>query len=356
MMIRIVIADSNKEYMEYFRRAAEINYASQLEISLFSKEDSLKKCLIEKKCDILLISETMEQALEEYNCGKLLLTEDKGVERKNGCRAVYKYQKIEEIYRVIVSEYAELKEKEGIVFKKKGNAKMISVLSAGGGTGKTTVCFALAKLLCSMKKEVLYVPLEQFSNLNYMYPGDETQSLSNVFYAAKERKHTLSIRMKNMIRRGMDGMLFLRPLDSPAELEQMTAEDWNFFLDALASVECIDYILLDHVPGVFPNFREILEKVSSICFVADSSLTGLVKATGMVSFFQKYDEFQDTSISRKIRMVVNRARAGMTDQDFQHLQNWIVSYLPDYGAAKMEQIAKTVAELPQCLALWESLE
>lgn len=355
MIIRIVIADDDKEYREYFRRAA-LHYASQLEISFFSSEDSLKKYLIEKKCDILLVSEKMAQAGEAYGCGKILLTEDKGIENKNGCRAVYKYQKVEEIYRSIVSEYAELKEKEGIVFKNKGNARMISVLSAGGGTGKTTVCFALARLLCSMKKEVLYVPLEQFSNINYMYPGNETKSLSNLFYAAKERKHTLSIWIRNMIQSGMDGMLFLRPLDSPTELEQMTAEDWGFFFEALASVEGIDYILLDHVPGVFSSFPEILERVSSICMVADSSLTGLVKATGMISFFQKHDEFQDTSISRKIRIVVNRARAGMTEQDFGHLKNWIVSYLPDYGAAKMEQVVRTIAELPQCRAVWESLE
>lgn len=354
MLIRIVIADNDKEYLEYFRKAVVLNYASRLEISFFSSEENLKKYLIEKKCDILLISEAMEQAMQEYGCGKILLTEEKGAENKNGCRTVYKYQKMEEIYRNIVDEYALRKEKEGIIFKRKGNAAMISVVSAGGGTGKTTVCLAMAKLLCSRKKEVLYVPLEQFSNMNYRYPGNETQSLSNLFYAAKERKTTLSLLIKNMISRGMDGMLFLRPLDSPAEMEQMTAEDWDFFLNALADVENIDYILLDHVPGVFLNFQEILEQVQAVCLVADSSLTGVVKATGMISFFRKHDEFQDTSISRKIRLVVNKARAETAEKDFDHLNNWIAAYLPDYGAAEMEQVAEAIAALPQCNALWES--
>lgn len=353
MIIRAVLADSDREYIEYFRRVVSLNYASKLEVSFFSNEDNLKKYLIEKRCDILLISEYMEQASEEFSCGKVILTDIKGIENKNGHRAVYKYQKMEEIYRIIIEEYAELKEKEGIIFHNKGNAKMVSFLSAGGGAGKTTVCFAIAKKLCSMKKEVLYLPLEQFSNINYMYPGDETQTLSNLFYAAKERKNTLNIRIKSMIRRGMDGMLFLRPMDSPEEFGQMTREDWDFFLSALADVEHIDYILLDHMAGVFQNFQEILERVNTVCFVADSSLTGVVKATGMMSFIQKLDEFQNTSISRKIRMVVNRARSEITEQDFKHLQDWVVSYLPDYGMADMEGIIQAIAKLPQCEAVLE---
>ncbi len=353
MVIRAVLADSDKEYIEYFRRVVALNYASKLEVSFFSSEDNLKKYLIEKRCDILLISEYMKQASEEFACRKIILTDIKGIENKDGYRVIFKYQKMEDIYRAIIEEYAEMKEKEGIIFHNKGNAKMVSFLSASGGAGKTTICFAVAKRLCAMKKEVLYLPLEQFSNINYMYPGDETQTLSNLFYAAKERKNTLNLRIKSMIRRGMDGMLFLRPMDSPEELSQMTWEDWDFFLNALADVENIDYILLDHISGIFQNFREILERVNTACFVADSSLTGIVKATGMMSFIQKVDEFQNTSISRKIRMIVNRARAGITEQDFKHLQDWVVSYLPDYGMANIEGIIQTVAELPQCGAILE---
>lgn len=353
MIIRIVIADNDKEYIEYFKKAATLNYASRLEISFFSKEENLKKYLIEKKCDILLISEYIDQAKEEFNCGKIILTDVKNIEHKNDCRAVYKYQKMEDIYHIIMEEYAERKEKEGIIFHNKGNAKMVSFLSASGGAGKTMICFAVAKLLYSMKKEVLYIPLEQFSNINYMYPGDETKTLSNLFYATKERKNTLSIQIQSMIRPSRDGMLFLRPMDSPTEFEQMTPEDWNFFLSALADIENIDYILLDHMSGIFQNFKEILERVNSICFVAESSLTGVVKATGMISYFRKFDEFQDTSICRKIRIVVNKARRGVTEEDFKHLQNWIVSYLPDYGTAEMEGIIEAMIQLPECRKILE---
>ncbi len=353
MIIKIIIADNDKEYIEYFQRAVALNYASKLEISFFSNEENLRKYLIEKKCDILLISEYMEQAEEEFNCRKIILTDIKGIEHKKDYKVIYKYQKIEDIYHSIVAEYAEIKEKEGIVFRNKGNAKIISFLSASGGAGKTTICFAVAKLLCSMKKDVLYVPLEQFSNINYMYPGDETKTLSNLFYATKERKNTLSIQIKNMIRPSMNGMLFLRPMDSPAELEQMTAEDWDFFLNALVDIEGIDYILLDHVSGIFQNFKEILERVNSICFVAESSLTGVVKATSMISYFRKFDEFQDTAFCRKIRVVVNKARLGVTEQDFYHLQDWIVSYLPDYGVAEMEGIIEAMAQLSECRKILE---
>lgn len=346
MLIRVVLADNDEKYIEYFRKAA-VAYAEKTEMSFFTREENLKKYLIEKRCDLLLISETMEQAGENFNCAKVILTEEHGLEEKNGYRTIYKYQKLENIYRIIVEEYAEQKEKEGIKFHSAGNAKMVSFISAGGGVGKTTACFALAKYLCRQKKEVLYVPLEQFSNINYLYPGDETQTLTNLFYAAKEKKSTLNIRMKGMIHRGEDGMLFLRPADQPNDADQMTGDNWNFFLNALADIEDIDYILLDHTSGVFKNFAVILDRVEQICMVADRSLTGIVKATGMVSYFQRYDENRDTSISKKIRVIVNRARAQTTEQDFSHLKNWIVGYLPDYGDAEMEAVAQALTEWPQ---------
>ena len=68
-----------------------------------------------------------------------------------------------------------------------------------------------------MGKEVLYVPLEQFSDINYTRRGDETQTLSNLFYDVKKGSSTLSLKIKNIIRRGADDLLFLRPMDNPTE-------------------------------------------------------------------------------------------------------------------------------------------
>ena len=45
-----------------------------------------------------------------------------------------------------------------------------------------------------MGKEVLYVPLEQFSDINYTRRGDETQTLSNLFYDVKRAAVHLALR------------------------------------------------------------------------------------------------------------------------------------------------------------------
>lgn len=343
MNIRVVLAGTDSEYIENFKKAAVLNYNSGIEYSFFSDKEEFEKHMFKKKCDVLLIDESMEY--EDFDGVKIILTDIKGVDNKNGFRAIYKYQKTENIYHAIVDAYAEMKEKEGVIFHNGGNARMVSFVSAGGGTGKTTVCFAVAKLLKSIGKEVLYIPFEQFSDLNYTRRGDETQTLSNLFYEVKKGSSTLGIKVKNIIRRGADDLLFIRPMDNPSEAGQMDSMEWEAMLDAIADIDNIDYILLDHQPGIFRNFNITAIKSDTICMVADATQSGMVKATEMVKYLQHCKEYK--SIKRKLRLIVNRANS-MSGEEFNHLKDWVTSYLPDYGTAQMHDIINALKMQEQC--------
>lgn len=343
MNIRVVLADRDKEYIENFKKAVVINYNSDIEYSFFSDEEEFKRHMFEKKCDVLLIDENIEY--KDYDGIRLVLTDIKGVNNKNGHKAIYKYQKTENIYHAVVDIYAEMKEKEGIIFHNGGNAKMVSFISAGGGTGKTTVSFAVAKLFKSMGKEVLYVPLEQFSDINYTRRGDETQTLSNLFYDVKKGSSTLSLKIKNIIRRGADDLLFLRPMDNPTEAGQMNSEEWEVMLDALSDIDNIDYIFLDHSTGIFRNFNITAEKANIICMVTDASPSGMVKTTEMIKYMQKCREYK--SIKQKLRLIVNKANS-TSNEEFKHLKDWIVSYLPNYGTAQMRDVINALQIQEQC--------
>lgn len=343
MNIRVVLADRDEEYIENFKKSVVLNYTADLEFSFFSNEEKLKKHMFEKKCDILLIDENIAYDYEKTST--VILTDTKGVENKNGHKAVYKYQKIENIYHAIVEVYAEIKEKEGVIFHNGGHAKMISFISAGGGTGKTTVCFAVARLLKSLGKEVLYIPLEQFSDINYTRRGDETKTLSNLLYEIKIGSNALSLKIKNIIRRGADDILFLRPMDNPTEMEQMSNEEWEQMFEAISDIDDIDYMLFDHVSGVFRNFNVAVEKVNSVCLIADSTECGMVKVTEMMRFLQKSEIYHN--IKQKLRIVVNRAN-NSSNEEFVHLKDWIVSYLPNYGTAHMQDIIEALQMQEQC--------
>lgn len=343
MNIRVVLFDTDSEYIENFKKAAVLNYNSGVEYSFFSDKEEFERHMFEKKCDVLLIDDNVEY--EDFDGIKIILTDVKGVGNKNGFQAIYKYQKTENIYHAIIDAYAEMREKEGVIFHNGGSAKMVSFISAGGGTGKTTVCFAVAKLLKSMGKEVLYIPLEQFSDLNYTRRGDETQTLSNLFYDVKRGSSTLGIKIKNIIRRGADDLLFIRPMDNPTEAGQLNSEEWAGMLDALSDIDNIDYIFLDHSSGVFRNFDITSEKADTICMVADATQSGMVKATEMIKYIQRCREYK--SIKRKLRLIVNKANS-MSGEEFKHLKDWVVSFLPDYGTAQMRDVINALQIQEQC--------
>lgn len=343
MNIRVVLADNDSEYIENFKKTAVLNYNSGIEYSFFSDKEEFERHMFERKCDVLLIDENMEY--EDFDGIKIILTDIKGVDNKNGFQAVYKYQKTENIYHAIVDAYAVMKEKEGVIFHNNGNARVVSFVSAGGGTGKTTVCFAVAKLLKDMGKEVLYIPFEQFSDINYTRRGDETQTLSNLFYEVKKGSSTLGIKVKNIIRRGADDLLFIRPMDNPTEIWQMDGDEWASMLDAISDIDNIDYILLDHSPGVFSNFNITLQKADMVCLVTDATQNGMVKTTEMVKYLQRCKEYK--SIKRKLRLTVNRANSA-SGEEFKHLKDWVTSFLPDYGTAQMRDVVNALHMQEQC--------
>ena len=102
LKIKLVVADSDSNYIRHLSSCVQINYFDRLELSTFSAQENLDDFLQKQECDVLLT--TSDFVVSEYRGIRFVLTTEKGVEEVDGIRALCKYQKMEKLYKQILRD------------------------------------------------------------------------------------------------------------------------------------------------------------------------------------------------------------------------------------------------------------
>ena len=110
MILKIAIADTNEEYVK--RILSVLEEYEELNLSVFTDENTLEQALMSQKFDVLLFDASVYDG--HADGGKrflpiLLLDETQGVASQfQKTKKIRKYQRISKIYQQILEVYAEV--------------------------------------------------------------------------------------------------------------------------------------------------------------------------------------------------------------------------------------------------------
>lgn len=191
MKIRVAIIDNNKDYLNNLIDYFNSKYSFEIEPIAFSDVDAAEKATL-NNIDIYLIEEQFVDKFEKYDdIKKIILVSSSDIDEYHGKKATGKYQKIENIYKVILDVYSastkyDFSQKTGDV-----GAKVVCFTSVCGGVGTTTVSlsYAINKAIKGMK--VLYLDLNEISNVSAFLNGEGEYTFSDVQYSIKSKKSNL---------------------------------------------------------------------------------------------------------------------------------------------------------------------
>ena len=146
MKIRIAILEQDKNYLQRLLSAFETKYEDKIEMYSFTDEKLALNAVKNNKINVFLSGDkfavTKNQMPEKCGFGYLVDTPD--IETLNDEKAICKFQKIDLIYKEIVSLYS-----ENVLDKIKnydeGSARIIAFTSPSGGTGASTMAVASAR-------------------------------------------------------------------------------------------------------------------------------------------------------------------------------------------------------------------
>ena len=170
----VVLADPDAKYLRSLELKFLEEMSGKIELELINEEEYFRQHFQNPQTiDVLLIDEKWyREDLAQHNIGHIFILGDSrsAIIAKRTGQYIFKYSSSSEIYRTV------LRSMEGKFLRQseeKHKTQVVTITSASGGTGKTTLALGLAANLASRMQRVLYVDAEQMNVFQYRLKDKE---------------------------------------------------------------------------------------------------------------------------------------------------------------------------------------
>lgn len=239
----IILADTDYGYLE----ALEIKYierfGSQIEMEVITEPAYFAAFFsVQREADVLVVSEDLyNDELKKHDIAKIvILGEDiRQAAFNDGTVYVDKYSNLKDIVNESTYDLVLKKTESG---KLGGQPKIVTVCSASGGAGVTTVALGLCRSLAERHKRVLYLNSESMQYFHY-YLNDRVCLDTEACRLMRQAGPNLYGAVRAFIR--TEGFSFLPPLPAAAELLQISPETYRKLAEQAKESGEYDYIVVD---------------------------------------------------------------------------------------------------------------
>ncbi len=309
MKIKLAILDSDVNYLSRLTSAFESKYAEKLEVYFFTNKEIAISSLQENRIDMLVASEFFEidQSKIPNRCGFAYFVNSADIETLRGIKAICKFQKVDMIYKQILSIYSEkISNETGLKFGSGEGTKMITFTSASGGTGASSSAAACAKSLAATGKKVLYLNLEDFGDSDVFFSGEGQFNLSDVIYALKGKKASVALKLESFVKEDASGVFFYSGVKSAIDLMELKNEDLDFLLSNIKMVGTYEYVVFDINFSFDPLFINLYKQSDVVIFVSDGSEIANRKLVKTYNALEVYEQMKDISLLSKATIMYNK--------------------------------------------------
>lgn len=229
------------------------------EVQAFTNVASLEKFARENEIEILLIStRAMCNEIRDLPIRRtIILSEGEPLQDLEEYPFVYKYQSSDQILSEVMEYYVEDHPKPHILTLGTRKTQVYGIYSPIGRTKKTSFALALGEILAETK-QVLYLNFEEFSGFEDLFDVSYKTDLSDLIYFARQREGNLIYKLNSVVQTFHE-LQYIPPVMSPADIRDVSGQEWIDFIKELISYGEYDVIILDlsdQVDEVFQILKE----------------------------------------------------------------------------------------------------
>ena len=279
--ITLWLADENEHYLELMKRYIRTsNYKDKLNIVTYTDTECLKQALTHVHTDtiILISSSFLSMRSELVDLNVIHLSEELGIEQELDLNCVYKYRPLNLILdQVLNIYYARKNVGPGTPSLASDNdTKVITVYSASGGSGVTTITQQLAEFYVSLGKKVFYLNIEPIHSM--LSESDKSITrFTQVLYMIKSGQPLLG-KLHQLLQsdhsRHYD---MFHPARYSREWLEYEQEDIQLLLQALKQTGRYEIIMIDAGSSLFSTTIGALEYCDEIIWVIPDRIGSLAK-------------------------------------------------------------------------------
>lgn len=303
MTKRIVLAVTQREYAaklaDYLREEQP-----DWDISAFTHESALRRELQESRSiDLLVGQRDLLQSVEEWSAGIskiMVLVMEKSL-NVGKWQEIVQYQPLP----VLLSGIRDGFEKEAIPIRK--GCQVLSVFSASGGTGKTTVALNLVRQAGERGLRTFYLNMEVLNSTSQLFGKGEPDSLSRLLY-------TLQIHPEEWVSQ-LDQLCkyqshlradYIDAPDHPGERLALTTELLTRLIEGIRETGRYDLVVIDPDSGAGDWHRGLVEISDKVAWITLDDSQVLMKTAKLL----RYWEERLSGMISKILFVLNKGHGG----------------------------------------------
>ena len=273
MRIKLAILEKDVSYLNRIVAVFNQKYSNKIQVYSFTNIEAVYKVLKETKIDVLLVSDyySFDVSRIPIRCGFAYFIESNDIDTLNNKRTVCKYQKIDLIYKQILSIYSENTENITGIKLTDDNCKVIAFCSPCGGSGVTSVAAGTALRFAAIGKKTLYLNLEKFGSSDILFSSEGQFDFSDIIFALKSKKTNLSIKLESCVKRDSRGVFFYSSTKQALDMLELTEDEISRLISELQITGSYDYIIVDIDFNMSEGFVKLLEIFHSIVIIGTGS-------------------------------------------------------------------------------------
>ncbi len=345
MKMKLAILDHDINYLTRIVAAFSAKYESRLEIYSYTDPDMALNSLESIRADVFLANERYEIPVKDLpgRCGFAYFVEENGLETFRGQTAVCKYQRADLIYNQILSIYSE--KAEGSMKGGSGTAEMFWFTSAGGGCGSSSMAAAAAISFAKKGNKVLYLGLDAFGDTDCYFEGMGQFDFSDVIYALKGKKNTLTMKLESSLRQDTATEVYFYGTTGLAlDMMELNQEDVKLLVDSIKSSGLFDMVVIDKRFALDEISKCLWETVNGVIMVNDGSEIGNSKFLRALESLKVLAEHHDHYRLDKLFLLYNKF-SNKTANTLEGIDITLLGGIPRYEHASVKQILTEVSDM-----------
>ncbi len=289
-------------------------YSDKLEVSYFSDYNVAKENFTKKHfADVILISTSIEFDVNEIpdNVGFAYFCDFNNVETYNDHRTIGKFQKIELIYREILSLFSDVSNMSiNLNENIDSQCEVISFVSASGGVGSSSLAAAYALRSASKSEKVIYINSEKIGSTNVFFNAEGIGNFNNIIFSLKSKKSNLSLKLESEVKQSIDGVSFFDECKVALDKCSLSIDDFIRLIDELVLHGNYSKVIIDADFSLSAKCFKLLQKCNKIIFVSDGSILSNIKTEKALESIKIAEEQNDKiRILMKSGLIYNKFRS-----------------------------------------------
>lgn len=346
MRIKLAILENDQNYLKRIVSVFSTKYADKLEVYSFTDRELAFQTLDKSRIDVFLSGEVFDidtDLIPKY-CGFSYLVNSPGVESCRNQRAICKFQKVDLIYKQILSIYSDNAGSISGLKLGDDSTKVIVFSSPGGGAGTSSAAAGCAVHYARQNKKTLYLNLEKYGSSDIFFSADGMFNMSDVIFALKSKKSNIAMKLESCVKQAESGVYFYSRSQVALDMQELDREDVLRLISELKLTGSYDYIILDMDFNMDKDTMDIYRQAHAAVWVGDGSEISNIKLQRAYEALCLMEQNSEEMLSRRLCLVYNRfsSKAGRTAQGID-IKN--IGGIPVYVHADARQVVEQIAPM-----------